>query len=320
MENHEIVITQQEGSIKFDFDDAKKYLDGRLKEYQGVIFTEETKADAKSVVAQLRKEKKTFCDRIKEIKAEYLKPFNEFMVQANELIDMFDQPIDYISSQISDFERKRIHEKQELIKKLYRDYIGDMYDIIPLSRIYNPKWENSTTTRKTICVEISEKRDDAKNALASIYNMHSEAEEKAISIYKETLDLSKAMLYISQYETQKREIQAREQERIRREEEERVRREEREKMELVIRAQKEKEEALHQAEMEKEEALILAEQEKQAAVAAAREETHREVIDSLIPNGDGETNLYEYRFSLTMDQKEKLEMYLESVGIDWEEI
>lgn len=316
MENYEVAITQKEGEIQCDFSAARQYLTGRLEEYRGVIFTEETKTEARSVVAGLRKEKKAFSDRVKEVKAEYMKPFDDFMIQANELISMYDQPIEFINSQVAEFERRRIKEKQEYIKKLYEEYIGDMSEILPLHRINNPKWENATTSKKAICDEICEKRDAARNALESIRNMHSDAEEKAISVYKDTLDLSQAMLYISQYESQKLEIQAREQERIRREEEERIRREEREKMEAEQRAR----EAERRAKEEKEEALRAAEQEKIAAVESAKEEAAQEVIEGLIGSSEGETDLYEYRLSMTADQKEKLEIYLNSVGIEWEEI
>ena len=66
-------------------------------------------------------------------------------------------------------------------------------------------------------------------------------------------------------------------------------------------------------------ALEQAEAEKAAAVEQARAEAAQEVVDSLIPDDlSGESSLYEYRMSLTADAKEKLEMYLESIGIEWE--
>lgn len=314
--NYEVTITQQPAIIQCDFETVKSYLADRLQEYQGVIFTEDTKTDAKKTVADLRKEKKAFEDRVKEVKVEYMKPFNTFYSQANELIEMFDQPINFINTQIAEFERKRIAEKRDYIKGLYDEYIGDMAEILPLSRIYNNKWENATTSKKAICDEIVSRRDEARNAINAIKGMHSEAEEKSLEIYKETLDLSKAMLHISQYEAQKQEIMAREQEHLRQEEQERIRREERAKLEAEQRAI----EAERRAQEDKEEALRQAEAEAQAAVAAAREEAAQEVIDSLIAQGDGETNLYEYRMSLSVEQKEKLEIYLDSVGIEWEMI
>ena len=313
-QNHEVIITQQPALIQCDFETAKAYLAGRLQEYQEVVFTEDTKADAKKTVADLRKEKKAFEDRVKEAKTEYMKPFESFFSQAKELIEMYDQPINFINTQVAEFERRRIAEKKEYIKKLYDEYIGDMKEFLPLARIYNEKWENATTSKKAICDEIVSRRDEARNAIGAIKGMHSEAEEKALAIYRETLDLSKAMLHISQYETQKQEIMSREQERMRQEEQERIRREERAKLEAEQRAI----EAERRANEEKEAALRQAEAEAEAAVAAAREEAAQEVIDSLIGSGEGETNLYEYRLSMTEEQKEKLELYLASVGIEWE--
>ena len=61
-----------------------------------------------------------------------------------------------------------------------------------------------------------------------------------------------------------------------------------------------------------------AEEEKLAAVETARAEAAQEVIDSMIPDAGGMSALYQYRINLTTDQKEKLEIFMDSVGIEWE--
>lgn len=305
-----VLITQQNGVINCDFDSAKEYLRGRLDEYRGVLFTEDMKQDAKKAVADLRKEKKELIDRVKEVKNEYMKPFNEFNAQAAELIEMYDEPINFINEQVADYERKRIEEKKVLIRELYNEFIGCdvvMAEYLPLEKIYNPKWENATTTRKAICTELDDYLTKAKEAIKSIKEMHSDVEEIALDMYKETFDLTKCILYINNHERQKAEILAREQERIRREEEERIRREEREKIEAERKAQEEREALLRQAE-----------EEKQRAVEEAKQDATQEVMDSFISNVEGVPSLHEYRVSLTDDEKGKLEMYMDSVGIEWE--
>lgn len=315
MENNNVVaVTQQSGVIHCDFESAKAYLRGRLAEYNGVIFTEDTKAAAKKTIAELRKEKKAFADRVKEVKAEYIKPFEVFFNQASELMDMYDEPINFINAQVEEFEKKRIEEKKQLIKQIYDELIGDMAEYLPLEKIYNSKWENATTSNSAIRKDIMTRKEETKNAIAAIKAMNSEVEELALNMYKESFDLTKSILYINQHEQQKAQILAREQERIRREEEERIRREERERME----AERRLEEAARRAEEEKQEALRRAEEEKAAAVEAAKEKAAQEVIDGLIPDVDGESSLYEYRIALTADAKNKLEMYMNSVGIEWE--
>lgn len=307
MGNYEVLVTQKPGSIQCDFEGAKAYLGRQLEAYKGLVFTEDKKKEAKETVAALRKDKKAFADRVKEVREEYMAPYEAFFGQAQELADMFDEPIRFINGQIEDFEKKRIEEKQQLIRQLYEECISDMADFLPLKKIYNPKWENATTTPKAIRAELMNRKEDAKKAIATIKEMHSDVEGLALDMYKESFDLTKCIMYITNHEQQKAAILAREQERIRREEEESIRRDEREKLAAERRAEAEKEELLRQAEID-----------RQRSVEAAREEAAQEVIDSLIPDTDGETNLYEYRMEMTADQKEKLELYLSSVGIEWE--
>lgn len=316
MEKYQVQVTQQAGQILYDFAGAKEYLNRRMKEYQGVIFTEDSKKEAKSTVADLRKEKKAFSDRIKEVKEEYMKPFNVFAGQAMELVEMYDQPINFINGQITAFEQKRIEEKKEQIKQLYEECIDDMQQVLPLTKIYNLKWENATANPTQIRRELMERKESVKQALDAIHQMNTDVEDKAVKRYLDSFDLTETILYINQHEQQKREILAREQERIRREEEERIRREERQKLE----AERREQEARAKAEAEKQEMLRQAEIRKQEAVEQAKEEAVQDMIEELTPDFAGESSLYEYRMSLTMDAKEKLEMYLDSVGIEWEMI
>ena len=323
MESYEVQVQQQAGKISCDFEAGKAYLNERLEEYRNVVFTEENKKEAKATVASLRKEKKAFTDRVKEVRDEYMKPLEEFAAKAKELADMYDQPINFINGQVSAFEQRRIEEKKEQIKDLYLECLGDMQAELPLNKIYNSKWENATTNPTQIRREMMERKETVKQGLDAIWQMHSDAEEKAVAMFLESYDLTKSILYINQYEQQQKEILAREQERIRREEEERIRREEEERIRREERAKLEAEqrerETLARAEREKQEALAAAEAEKLAAVEQAKEEAAQEVIDSMIPQDlEGSSNLYEYRMALTAEAKEKLEMYLTSVGIDWE--
>ena len=302
MENN-VVVTQQNGAIQCNFVEVKAYLANRLAQFDGVLFTEDTKADAKKTVASLRKEQKALIERVKEVKEEYMIPFNEFYAEAKEVIEMYDKPINFINEQVADYEAKRIEEKKAFIKELYDEFVGnsDVAEYLPLEKIYNPKWENATTNRKAICTELTQYRDNARVAVASIKGMQSDAETIALNMYKETLDLSPCLLYINQHEKTKAEIIAKEQERVRREEEERIRREERERIEAERKVQEEKE------------AIIQVAQEE---IQKAREEA----IEAFIPSVEGEANLYEYRISLTADAKQKLEMFMDSIGIEWEEM
>lgn len=320
MENVIPVITQERAKISCNFEQVEKEIQSVLSEFKGAVFTEDSKPYAKKHVAALRAQKKIFQDNLREEKKKYMKPWEEIEAQAKRLISLYDEPINFINGQIDAFEEKRIAEKKKLIQQIYVESVSTpLRKYIPLERIYNKKWENATFKRKDIQEEISDAADRTQRDITMLTDMDSEAVEKALSLYRTNLDLTESISYIQRYERQKQEILAREEERRRREEEERIRREEREKM-LAEQRAKEAREAARKAEMEKQETIRRAEEEKTVAVEQAKEEAAQEVLDSLIPEMEEETELYEYRIALSLDAKEKLEMYMDSVGIEWERI
>lgn len=315
------VITQEQAKISCNFEEVKQAIQETLAEYKGAVFTEDSKTYAKKHVASLRAKKKELQDNLREAKKEYMKPWDEFEGQAKTLIALYDEPINLINGQVQEFEENRIAKKKELIQELYVELVQEeLREYIRLDKIYNPKWENATVKEKDIRREISAIADKTAKDIETIRGMNSDVVEKALAGYRVDLDLTDAISYINNYEQQKQEIIAREQERRRQEEEDRIRREEREKALAEQRAKEEKEAALRKAEEEKEEALRRVEEEKTAAVEQAKAEAEQEFIDSLIPDADGEENLYEYRISLSDDAKVKLEMFMDSIGIEWEMI
>lgn len=285
----EILVAQ--GSLEYDFEAAKEYLNGQLELYRGMVFTEDKKKEAKETVAELRKEKKAFQDRCKEVKKEYLKPLDDFMDKASKLSDMYDEPINFINDQISAFEAERIAEKRKAVSDIYDEFVPeeDIREIIPLTKIYDSHWDNTTFSMNSIKDGIMGYKETVKNGLTTLKSMNSEAEDKALETFKQTLDLTKAILVITDYEAQKREIVERERARIKAEEEERIRRDER--------------------------AKIAAEEEKAVAVEQAR----AEVVDFLTPKDiEAPVKRYIYNIALTPDAKEKLETYMNSVGIEFD--
>lgn len=314
------VITQQEGTVSCNFEEVEAYIKDRLKEYDGAIFTEESKGYAKKELAKLRAEKKELNDNLREAKKKYMAPWDAFEPKAKELINLFDEPISLIDGQVKAFEEDRISQKKALIEAIYAELVGDLSDVIPLARIYNPKWENATVKEKAIREEVVAQATEARVALDTIRGMRSDAESKALEVYKQTLSLPEAISSINAYEAQKAEILRKEQERQREEELERIRREEREKLEAERKALEEREAQRRAAEEALEEQRRQLEAEKQAAVEQARETGAQEVIESLTPDTEEDTQLYEYRVALSKNGKNAFEMYLDSVGIDWEMI
>lgn len=299
----EILIKQTLGEITYDFETTKTMLSEKLEEYRGAVFTEDSKGIAKKTVASLRSEKKELEKRVREVKKEWLKPYEKFESDAKELIAMYDEPIDFINDQVKDFEEKRKTEKKDAIKNIYLGIVNQkLSEYIPLEKIYNSKWENVTFKEKDITDEIIKIADKVSSELTTIKAMKSVDEIEVLNRYKNSLDVLDTINFINERakvraDALERERKANE-EKQRREAEERAREEERQRIEserLLAEEQKKKEEEVQQA----------------------ASEAKEEVIEQLTPDFEGETMMYDYTMILTSDAKEKLEMYMDSVGIEY---
>lgn len=204
----EVQIERSNGAISFNFEDIKEALAAELELYKNLVFTEDTKADAKKTVAELRKLKKQINDKRIEVKKLYMQPYTDFETKVKELDKLINEPITFISEQIDAFEQKRIEEKRELINDIYLELVSGRDDIAgyaELNRAYDSKWENTSTSKKTIQESITNYLDGVANDIAAIKSMESEYEVKALMKYKETGVLSDALLTIRQWEKQKQE-------------------------------------------------------------------------------------------------------------------
>lgn len=231
MKNTEIRIAQKTGAIEFNFEELKSRMADEMRYYKGLIFSEDTKKEAKETVAELRKLKKDIKDKRIEVKKSFMHPYDEFEAQVKELDKLIDEPIAFINEQVEEFERMRVEERKKLISEIYTGIIAEhetVRDYLPLQRIYDSKWENATTTKKTIKEAITGHVEHVEKDLATIRAMESEFEDKGLAKYKNTLELSDAIEIMNQYQKQKEEILKRQ-----KEEEERKRAEAEQKKKII---------------------------------------------------------------------------------------
>ncbi len=248
-----------------------------------MVFTEDTKADAKKTVAELRKLKKQISDKRIEVKKLYMQPYTDFEAKVKELDKLINEPITFISEQIDAFEQKRIEEKIELINDIYLELVSEREDIAgyaKLNRVYDSKWENASTSKKTIQEAITNYLDGVTNDIAAIKSMESEYETKALMRYKETGVLSDALLTIRQWEKQKEEI---------------------------LKAEEEKQEALK------------AEEEKQAEAEADEILDALEPVEEFIEPTEKNDIMKLARYEVKVDpfQQAQLECYMQECGIQY---
>lgn len=228
MEEIRVNVEQKNGVIGFNFEEIKEKLNSELEIYKNMIFTEDSKAEAKKTIASLRKLKKSVNDKKLEVKKSFMIPYTNFETQVKELDNLIDEPINFINNQVEEFERRRVEEKKSLISEIYTEIMAEHEEAsgyLPLQRIYDSKWENATTTKKAITEAIAERVDHVEKDLSIIHSMESEFEDKGIEKYKATLELSDAIEIMNQYQKQKEEILRRQEEEAKRKAEEEARKE-----------------------------------------------------------------------------------------------
>lgn len=230
MQGLKFEVAQTNGIIKVNFEELENGLREKLAEYEGAVFTEESRTTAKGELANLRKLRKEIEDSRKQVKAEWMKPYDAFKVRVDGLLEIVDKPVNLIDSQLKEMEAVRVAKRKADIQALYDSVIGEMQEYLSLEKIYDTKWENSSVKLPAVKKAMIELIGKVYEEVTTIKNMDSEAVPKALEMYKRDLSLANAFKYINNYESQRLEIFRREEEKKRDLEIERIRREERERV------------------------------------------------------------------------------------------
>lgn len=114
------VIKTTPAEVNFNYEEISNHLDGVLKQYSGIIVTEDTIKDGKKVIAELRKGQKSLDEFRKKTKKELTAPVKAFEEQCKELSKKFDEVINPIVEQADQFEEKRKEEKAVEVQKVIK--------------------------------------------------------------------------------------------------------------------------------------------------------------------------------------------------------
>lgn len=205
-----VQVKQKVGNIQFNYEEIKETLAAQMDLYKDAQFSEDTKKDAKKEVAALHNMKKAIDEKRKEVKKQCLVPYEDFEAKCKELQGLIDQPINLISCQITAFEEKRIYKKRERIKEIFQEVFEGSE--IPLEKVYNHKWENSTYSIPKIQKEIQDMAVKIAMEMKTIESLRTDCTEDAKEIYLNSLDLTEAISYVNEYEETKQKVLEKEKE------------------------------------------------------------------------------------------------------------
>lgn len=193
-------------SIDFNFEEIKTELTGKLEYYNTLVVTEDAIKDAKKDKASLNSLKTAIEDRRKQIKKQYLEPYEVLEKQCKELVSLIDCPIKSIDSQLQVFEEKLIQEKWLLIENYYKSEVKELEALVPLEKILPLKWKNKGESTESICNAIGDTLDRIRNELETIESLNSEYKSQMIDVYLRDYSLNKAIAEQKRLEEQKQAI------------------------------------------------------------------------------------------------------------------
>lgn len=207
-------------AIDFNFEELKTELAERLEHYNGLVVTDDGIKEAKADRARLNKLRTAIDSRRKDIKKEYLKPYNDFEGKIKELTLLIDQPIKAIDTQLADYEERRKEAKMGRIKAAYLMSVPEeIADIIPLERILDQKWLNATTTMKAVEEDLENWTKRVNADLLALDTIEPKYQAAVKQKYIESLDVTRAIAHRDQLKEAEEAFRAREAEKKAREEE-----------------------------------------------------------------------------------------------------
>ena len=177
--------------IQFNYEELKAEITSKVEMYKNLVYTGSDQIkDAKADRAALNKLIKAMSDERIRIKKDCLKPYDEFERKIRELTDIVNEPVQLIDKQIKEYEQTLKEEKREEIEALF-ETIG-FQAFVKLEMIWDEKWLNASVSMKSIEDAMRARLNEISTAVFTL-NKLPEFGFEALELYKETLDLPKAI-------------------------------------------------------------------------------------------------------------------------------
>ena len=188
MKVNEVIIPEQ---ITWNYDEIKAELTEKIQKYETLAYTEDQIQEAKKDRANLNKLKAALNDERLRREREYMKPFQVFKDQVNEIREIIDKPIKIIDEQLEGYEEDRKRKKREEIGAYWAQETTHP-DWITLPLIFQDKWLNASYSMTQIKKDIDSKVGQINYDMETL-EMLPEYSFEAVEIYKTTLDMNKAI-------------------------------------------------------------------------------------------------------------------------------
>lgn len=192
MEELKIRIDDPEQGVA-NYEPLKAWALEQTAVYKGMIVDEAAIPEAKADVAALRKLAKAASDARIKIKKEHEAKIGTVLAQLTEFSAIFTDAAGAIDGQIKAFDERRKQEKRAECEQVYQEEIGDLGELIPFGKLFNPSWLNKSTSLKTVRDDIQTAVYNTQEALKQIRAFGSAHESEIIAAYLDRLNVLDAL-------------------------------------------------------------------------------------------------------------------------------
>lgn len=196
-------ISALPAAILSNADEVRRQLSDALEKHRNLVVTEDTVDDAKSTLANLRKQMDLIDSQRKDVKKNWDKPLKAFEGDVKKLVEEFTAVINPIADQVKSFEEAEKRNKENALRLAYETEIGEEHlRYRPWESVFDPKWTNRTAKRDKIVDELKQIAERIKNEVAAIRAMNTPFEISALDHYAKCHDLGEVLTYIQRLTAQ----------------------------------------------------------------------------------------------------------------------
>lgn len=181
-------------AIRWNEAEVQQNLTEMLAAYTGRFYTPETIKDAKADRAAVNKLDKQLSDAARSAKAFYMKPLEEFLQSAKQMQGQCKAVSGAIDQQVKAVEEAERQDKQDALRAVYADCIGELREMIPFDRLLVPQWLNKTYDLAKASRELRKSVETRREELRLIRENCGEDAEACTTEYLRELNLNAALV------------------------------------------------------------------------------------------------------------------------------
>lgn len=180
--------------IKWNKEEFQQYVDTALERYRNIVYSDSEIRFAKKDRATLNAFQKQLNDARVRVGKIYTAPLEQFKSEIDEVIRMVKDASSAIDARIKSYEESKAEQKQAFLHEYYDSIVGEFYELIDFSQIYNQKWMNSSYSEENAKKDIDKSIEDIRNGVQAIKALHSEDEEHLLRYFFTSLNLGETLI------------------------------------------------------------------------------------------------------------------------------